>query len=399
MNKRRWLSWLRQKRRLSLRLRLALWSAALVLVLSFGLLLFVNSEALGTFPRIIRSETILRIKTKQPASFSNGCPTIDPATCIFGRPANPLEHALFLELRNISLIGLLLAAILGGAGAYLLAGIALRPVRKVSGAAKKISANTLHTRLALDGPHDEVKELADTFDAMLERLERTFHLQNRFVADVAHELRTPLASLRTNMEVVSVDPEATVEDYRTMAATQERALTRLERLIADLLILATATGEQPVTRSSVSVGPLIEDVMGDLQAMACAKEIALQFNGEVEVIVAGNGQLLARVFANLIENAIYYNQRGGKVTIAIDAKEDWAVVKVEDTGIGMSAEQQGHIFERFYRADGSRSRHKGGAGLGLSIVSAIVQQHGGQVQVESSPDIGSTFTVLLPLSA
>lgn len=399
MNKRRWLSWLRQKRRLSLRLRLALWSAALVLVLSFGLLLFVNSEALGTFPRIIRNQTALRIKTKPSASFANGCPTIDPAVCIFGRPANPLERALFLELRNISLIGLLLAAILGGAGAYLLAGIALRPVRKVSGAAKKISANTLHTRLALDGPHDEVKELADTFDAMLERLERTFDSQNRFVADVAHELRTPLASLRTNMEVVSSDAEATIEDYRAMAATQERALTRLERLIADLLILATATSEQPVTRSSVSVGPLIEEVMGDLQAMACAKEVALQFNGEVEVIVPGNGQLLAHVFANLIENAIYYNQRGGTVTIAIDAKEDWAVVKVADTGIGMSAEQQEHIFERFYRADGSRSRHNGGAGLGLSIVSAIVQQHGGQVQVESTPGIGSTFTVLLPLSA
>ena len=399
MSRRRWLSWLRQKRRLSLRMRLALWSAALVLVLSFGLLLFVNSEALGSFPRIIRSQTIVRVKSKPPASFSNGCPTIDPAICIFGRPSNPLERALFLELRNISLIGLLLAAILGGAGAYLLAGIALRPVRKVSGAAKKISANTLHTRLALDGPHDEVKELADTFDAMLERLERTFDLQNRFVADVAHELRTPLASLRTNMEVVSSDAEATIEDYRAMAATQERALTRLERLIADLLILATATSEQPVTRSSVSLGPLIEEVIGELQTMACAKEVALQFSGEVEVIVPGNGQLLARVFANLIENAIYYNQSGGTVTIAIDAKEDWAVVKVTDTGIGMSEEQQAHIFERFYRADGSRSRHNGGAGLGLSIVSAIVQQHGGQVQVESTMGIGSTFTVLLPLLA
>ena len=387
---------LRKKRLLPLRLRLAFWSAALVLVLSFGLLLFVNSEALGTFPKIIRSQTTLRIKTKPlPSSFQNACPTIDPAICIFGRPANPLERALFLELRNISLIGLLLAAILGGAGAYLLAGIALRPVHKVSEAAKKISANTLHTRLALDGPHDEVKELADTFDAMLERLERTFELQNRFVADVAHELRTPLASLRTNMEVISSDPEATLDDYRAMADIQERALTRLERLIADLLILATS--EQPLTRNGVSVGPLIEEVIEDLRAMAITRQVTLQFTGEIEVVVPGNGQLLARVFANLIENAIYYNQSGGKVTIVIDSKEDWAVVKIADTGIGMSAEQQAHIFERFYRADHSRSRHKGGAGLGLSIVHAIVQQHGGQVQVESTVSTGSTFTVLLPL--
>src|SRR5437667_133945 len=252
-------SW--KKRRLPLRLRLALWSGALVLVLSFGLLLFINSVAFSSFHRIIRDKipppVAIQHRT-QPACFS-----VIPFVCLSARPSNPLELALIFELRNISLVGLGLVAVLGGAGAYWFAGIALRPVRRVSTAARQISANTLDTRLALEGPKDEIKELADTFDAMLERLGRTFEQQNRFVADVAHELRTPLASLRTNLEVVAADKDATLDDYRTMVATQEGALTRLERLIADLLILATSA--QPAVRSGVALTPLLEDSLSDLK--------------------------------------------------------------------------------------------------------------------------------------
>jgi signal transduction histidine kinase len=367
--------WQWKKRRLPLRLRLALWSAGLVLVLSFGLLLFINSAAIANFPRVIRGNQV----------------RIDRNT---RRPSNPLELALFLELRNISLTGLALVAGLGGVGAYWLAGMALRPVRKVSDAARRISANTLDTRLAVGGPKDEVKELADTFDAMLERLERTFEAQGCFVADVAHELRTPLASLRTNLEVVATDSNATLEDYQAMAATQERALTRLERLVADLLILATS--EQPLARGEVTLGTLLEEVILDLKPVAEAQRVICRLNNEVDVVVHGDSSLLTHVFSNLVENGIYYNHPGGEVAVTLDQKDNWAVVTVADTGIGIEAEQRPHIFERFYRADCSHTRHKRGAGLGLSIVSAIVQQHGGKVQLESTPGKGSTFTVLLP---
>jgi len=324
------------------------------------------------------------------------CPATLPLACQFGRSESPLEISLLLELQNISLIGLGLVAIIGGLGAYWLAGIALRPVRRVSGAAKDISANTLNTRLLLDGPNDEIKELADTFDAMLSRLERTFELQNRFVTDVAHELRTPLASLRTNLEVVSADVDATLDDYRIMTASQERALTRLERLVADLLILTTS--EQPPSSNEVALGPLLEGTLCDLKQVADARQVKLQLTSATEVVVHGNEPLLARAFINLVENGIYYNHLAGEVVISVDRKDGWAVVTVTDTGIGIPLEQQMHIFDRFYRVDSSRSRHKGGAGLGLSIVSAIIHQHGGQVQVVSTLGIGSTFTVLLPLS-
>lgn len=382
--------WLRG-RRLPLRLRLALWSAGLALILSFALLLFVNYAAVDRFSSVIDVTNVPKVRFVQHRQET--CPEVIPLLCRLGRPESELERALLFELRNISLIGLGLVALLGGLGAYWLAGIALRPVRRVSGAAKRISAYTLNTRLDLDGPQDEIKELADTFDAMLGRLERTFELQNRFVADVSHELRTPLASLRTNLEVVA--PDATLDDYRTMAATQERALTRLEHLVADLLILTTS--EQPLSGKEVALGPLLEEALCDLKQAADARQVYLQWANETEVVVRGNELHLSRAFSNLIENGIYYNHAGGEVIVSIDCKDAWAVVTITDTGIGIAPEQQAHIFERFYRVDHSRSRHKGGAGLGLSIVYAIVQQHGGQVQVESTPGVGSVFTVLLPL--
>lgn len=387
--------WQPRRRRLPLRLRLALWSAGLVVILSFALVLFVNTAALDRFHRVIAATTVSKVNTTQFKQ--DACPDIIPLVCQFAKSGNSLERALLLELRNISLIGLGLVAIIGGLGAYWLAGMALRPVQQVSEAAQRISANTLNTRLSLDGPNDEIKELADTFDAMLARLERTFELQNRFVADVAHELRTPLASLRTNLEVVSADADATLDDYRTMAATQERALTRLERLVADLLILATS--EQPLSSNEVALGPLLEEVFHDLQQMAGERQVKLLLASRAEVVVAGNEPLLARVFSNLIENGIYYNHLNGEVIVDIDCKDSNAVVTVSDTGIGISLEQQAHIFDRFYRVDSSRSRHREGAGLGLSIVSAIIHQHGGQVQVENIAGKGSTFIVLLPLYA
>ncbi len=276
-----------------------------------------------------------------------------------------------------------------------MAGLTLRPVRKVSKAAQRISVNTLNTRLALDGPKDEVKELADTFDAMLGRLQQTFDQQSRFVGDVAHELRTPLASLRTNLEVVTTDDNATLDDHREMADAQERALNRLESVVADLLILAKS--EQPIAHIAVSLNALLEEVISELTQRASERDVTIRLISTTEIVIPGNETLLARVFSNLIENGINYNLSGGEVLVMLDRKECLAVVNISDTGIGMSPETQPYIFDRFYRADSSRSRHTGGAGLGLSLVTAIVQQHGGQVGVTSTPNAGSTFTVSLPL--
>jgi len=190
--------------------------------------------------------------------------------------------------------------------------------------------------------------------------------------------------------------EATLDDYRAMVSAQERALARLERLVADLLILARS--EQPISRSEVTLGPLVEEVFTDLKHAADAQHVTLHLVNEEEVVAYGDEALLTRAFSNLIENGIYYNHPGGVVMVTVLRKDAWAVVLISDSGVGIAPEHQALIFDRFYRVDASRARHKGGAGLGLSIVAAIVQRHAGQVQVESVPGAGSTFAVLLPLS-
>ncbi|WP_376796513.1 sensor histidine kinase [Thermogemmatispora sp.] len=394
-----------RRRFLPLRLRIAIGSAALVFVLSFSLLFFINIAALNGFSRIIHSSGLdwPRTVVSNGTRLRNTLPPLPApwaerlAESFARRHLNPVERALLLELQSISLIGLALVAVLGGLGAYWLAGTALRPLRQVSNAARRISVETLDTRLALMGPRDEIKELADAFDAMLARLGETFAQQGRFVANVAHELRTPLAAMRASLEVVTSDPQARLEDYQEMAAAQERALSRLEALVSNMLLLVRS--EQPLsTCCEVSLGPLLEEVVQELQPLAQEHGVSLVLENLPDLVVSGDELLLARVFSNLVENAICYNRPGGEVRVNGLEAEGQARISVADTGIGIAPEEQGRIFDRFYRVDSSRSRHSGGAGLGLSIVAAIVQQHHGQISLWSEPGCGSVFTVSLPLT-
>ncbi len=389
------------KRRLTLRWRLALWSAALLSVVSVALIVFVNVVARVAIPRAIA----IPLFSTPPPPRSDGAdhltpvpfdaPALEPETVVKGIAVQQVQQATLRQVLLVSVLGATLAVGLGSVGAYWLAGQALRPVRDLSRTTRRINAKKLDARIALEGPNDEIKALADAFNNMLARLERAFEQQDRFVGDAAHELRTPLATLRTNLEVVCADPNATLDNYREMSLALERTLTRLERLVADLLLLAR--GEKLMTRGEVSLGPLLEEVQLDLKPLADERQVSLRLNGEVGITVRGDGRLLATAFANLVENGICYNYPGGEVVVHLQREERWAVVAVADTGVGISEEDQAHIFDRFYRADRSCSHHRGGAGLGLSIVAHVVEQHGGQVQVESSPGVGSTFTLRLPL--
>ncbi|MCL0038763.1 ATP-binding protein [Dehalococcoidia bacterium] len=295
----------------------------------------------------------------------------------------------------ISLIGLGLILSLGGVGSYWLAGRALRPIQQLAQAAGEIDAKRLDTRLNLTGPEDELTQLAATFDVMMDRLEAAFEQQGRFVADAAHELRTPLATLRASLDVVRADPNATIEDYQSMSAAVEHALTRLQGLVDDLLLLATEEHIPP--DSAIAIEPILEEVMLDLKPLASEQSVSLRLTGASDLMTRGDATLLARVFQNLIENGIRYNREEGEVVVNVCAEGEWLVVTVADTGSGIPAEEQSRIFDRFYRVDPSRSRHRGGAGLGLSIARHIVELHGGQLEVESTLDIGSTFILKLPL--
>jgi len=292
----------------------------------------------------------------------------------------------------ISLLGFFFVTISGGGGAYWIAGVVLRPVKEMSKAATRITATTLSTRLRFVGAQDELKEFADAFDTMLDRMEQAFEQQSRFVADAAHELRTPLATLWANLDVTRRNTRATFDDYQKLFAVVERAVIRLEHLVAALLMLATE--EQAIVREEVILVPLLEEVLEGLQPMAQSRHITLHLEAHTMASLSGDGHLLTQAFRNVVENGIRYNSPGGKSDGHIDDTPVRVAVRVTDTGMGIAQEERDHIFERFYRVE--RSRHRGGAGLGLSLVQHLLSLHNGSLSLENSSPMGSTFLVQLP---
>jgi signal transduction histidine kinase len=376
-------SWPRQGP--TLRFRLLLWFLVVLVATSVALILLVNTMAAALIPSTINIIPIYGADTQSPTAPAISVPREDIPAIV----ARTLD-----EVRTISLVALGLTILVGGVGAYLLTGVALRPVSRLSREIVGIDSDKLSQRLLWQGPADEVKQLADAFDKVLEQLERAFTRQGRFAADAAHELRTPLAILRTNLEVVHSDPAATLADYRDMTTTQERILTRLEQLVSDLLLLTRE--EQDRNFGEVYLLPLLEEVVADMTPLAQERGVELRLMAESELATRGDEVLLRPIFRNLVDNGIRYNRPGGRVFVNVKVELKWAVIQISDTGIGIPVEEQSRILDRFYRPQASRSRQNGGAGLGLSIVSHLVYLHGGHLEIESTPGVGSTFTVWLP---
>lgn len=392
---RRW-----SREHLTLRMRFALLAGALLMTLSMGLALFIN---LSASMAVDAGSIALPDELLHPpaGAWQPRMPTATPVSLrnVYSEPVtagdiDPIRESFLAKIQITSLIGLALVALLGAVGAYWLAGRALRPLRNIARSAHEISAGNLNTRLEFAGPQDEVKDLVAAFNTMLGRLETSFEQQGQFVSNAAHELRTPLTTLRTNLQVMYSDQGATVEDYREMAPVLDRTVTRFEGLISDLLLLAR---EESEARDEVALMPLVGTVLDDLEPVAQRQNVKLHVTAMEDIRVHGNGSLLSQVFSNLVENGIRYNRAGGEVDVTVGRGDGCAIVTIADTGIGIPADERPRIFDRFYRVDRSRSRNRGGAGLGLSIVAHIMQLHGGKVEVESIPGVGSTFTVQIPL--
>lgn len=389
-------------RSFTLHRRLTLWTAGLLFAMGLGLVVLINSLTAARLPRAVSVELLAPTEqsfelvptrsSPAPSETQTLVPFVEPAEV--APVAEQVQEIAIREVRIISLIGVGIFTLLGALGAYWITRQALHPVHNLSDLVRQIRADTLHRRLSLDGPQDEVKELADAFDEMLARLERAFEQQSRFVGDAAHELRTPLATLRANLEVIQQDPGATLEDHRQAGVVQERALTRLERLVEDLLLLTS--GENEMCLESVDLGVLIAEVLEENRLLAQSCEVSLSQEQINEVTLPASASLLSRAISNLVENGIRYNHPGGSVMISVKRHEGWILVSVSDTGIGIPSEELPHIFERFYRVDRSRAQHKGGAGLGLSIAAHIVQLHRGRIDATSTPGKGSIFSIWLP---
>jgi heavy metal sensor kinase len=302
---------------------------------------------------------------------------------------------LFATLLLVSIPILLLSAAAGG---YWMSRRALAPVDQITQTARDIGAQSLSSRLLVPLTGDELQRLSETLNSMLERLEAAFKKIMQFTADASHELRTPVAVMRTRTELSLRKPRS-AEEYRETVAQVHSELEKTSELVERLMFLARADyGVEALQLFTADLGGIVREVCSQGKILSEAKGIA--FHEEIPaqpVWVKADAHALRRLFLILIDNAIKYTPGGGRVEVVVGAKDGFAIGEVRDTGIGIAPEHLPNVFERFYRADKARSRESGGVGLGLSIGRWIAEAHAGTIEVQSSPGGGSVFTLRLPL--
>jgi heavy metal sensor kinase len=278
-----------------------------------------------------------------------------------------------------------------------LARFALLPLSAVAAVAAEIDVNTLDTRVPVRGVRDELDRVAEAFNQTLSRLARAVGEMRQFSTALAHELRTPLAGLRGQIELSLRSPGISA-GQRDRFVSQMEEIDRLTRLIDRVLTLARAeSGQVQLTFAPVDLGALAESLVGQLQPMSEARSIDLSCEAAGAVVVDGDAGWLERMLLNLLDNALKYTGPHGRIEVRVSRTRDAARVDVRDTGVGLSPGDAARVFEKFFRADPARSSETEGAGLGLSLVDWIAARHGGSVTVSSRLGEGSTFTVTLPL--
>ncbi|MCC6568991.1 MAG: HAMP domain-containing histidine kinase [Anaerolineales bacterium] len=319
------------------------------------------------------------------------------------RRIGTLQVAVSLDVVDAARLGLgktlgviwIVATLISANAAWLALGQTLRPLKSITLAAEQINrADDLSRRIPYDGPADEIGSLVDSFNQTLERIEVLFTSQQRLLADVSHELRTPLTVIKGNADLM-----------RRMKSLDEESLTsidqeagRLSRLVGGLLLLAQAeSGKLALVEKPVELDLLVTEVFQEMSVLA-GNKVHLRLNEIDQVIVKGDRDRLKQVFINLVANAIQYTPYGGEVFLSLERIGEQGRVICRDTGPGIPAEDLPHIFERFYRAEKSRTRGRStGFGLGLSIANWIVERHGGRIEVNSKDGQGTTFAIWLPV--
>ena len=383
----------------SLQWRLTLLITLLVTVTCILMYFFISNSAVTGMENLESYIVQINETDSTPITFN-----LDPSI-LFPDLSNQVQATKDLfRIRSMIATGIII--LLSSIGTYFISRRALTPLHDLSTKIGKIQAQNLSESLEIPDSNDEISQLTASFNKMLSRLDDAFTAQKQFSASAAHELRTPLAVMQTNLEVFARKKTPSTEEYQEIFSLIQEQTGRLSHLAEFLLDM---TGIQTVERSeTISLAELTEEVFCDLASVAEQKQIELiQRDGDCTVI--GSYLLLYRAVYNLVENAIKYNHPSGKVTVTLhpgkvilDASSqphpaDCAFIEISDTGIGISPEYQEKIFAPFFRVDKSRSRAMGGAGLGLALVTEIARQHGGQVKVLESNEKGSTIALMLPL--
>jgi heavy metal sensor kinase len=315
-----------------------------------------------------------------------------------GTSAAPVE-ALFRHLLFLLCLGFPVVIVLAAGGGYFLVGRALRPVEQITNKAEQITQHNLSERLPVARSGDELERLSTALNHMITRLDDAFQNSKRFVADASHELRTPLTVLRGELEVLAQEPALSADQRERLGSLLEE-VERLTKIVERLFALSRLdAGEAQVEWVKFDLASLAASTAGQMALLAEDRRLTLECETDALVAVEGDRARLKQVVVNLLDNAIKYTPEGGTVRLRVCARADEAVLEVADSGIGIPPEAVGHVFDRFFRVDPSRSLGPDGAGLGLAIVKSICQAHGAKVEVESTPGQGSTFRLRLPLAA
>ena len=295
----------------------------------------------------------------------------------------------------LSIIAFILVVTIGGMCTYFVVNNALIPIVELNKNIKKINEDNLNSNLSIKGANDEIKELTISFNKMIAKLENAFASQKRFNSSVAHELKTPLAVIKTNIDVLKSSNCKSLEEYDKTLAVVEKSILKMNLIIETLLDIIRQ--ENAPLNEIVSIDEILEDIVDDLSIIANKKNIKLKLNSyNIKNKIKGNEIMLYRAFYNVIENSIKYNKINGSIDILCYQDLNTIEVKVIDTGSGIKEEDYDEIFKPFYRCEGITSYSKNGVGLGLSLTQSVIKLHGGEIKVKSKLNEGTEFTFILP---
>ncbi|MFF5226019.1 sensor histidine kinase [Dactylosporangium sp. NPDC000521] len=380
--------------RRSIRLRLTLVYAVMLVLTCAGLLGLNYALLYNSLYTNVHGPTAADVAAIQaPADNPEGADKLESIRRELAENER-LRRRELLHTGEMSALALLLTFVAGVGVSWIVTGRMLRPLRTLTTTTRRISQDHLHERVALAGPDDELKELADTFDAMVTRLEGSFNSQRRFVADASHELRTPLAIVRTGAEVLLAKRQSTPEQWQAMATRVLTATGRAERLLDGLLALARSDSGA-VAREPCDLALAAATALGDADPEAVAADLTVTTDLR-PAPVFGDPALLDQLVRNLVDNAIRHNVPGGWVDVTTGAPDGPAAVVVRNSGPAIPSTEVGRLFEPFQRLSAGRPAGGRSTGLGLAIVRSIVRAHGGTVAAEPQQTGGLTVTVTLP---
>lgn len=393
------------KMKITLRWRITLLTIVVMCASSIALVIFININTSIIMPRAAKLVVYKMTAATTPASSDKqavilGTDDTDSATSDKLNGNTPPGAVIVTRALDdaasdmywASFLILICTSAIGGICAYYISGSALRPIKVLNDTIKKVNVHNLTNHLSLDGPQDEVMELTISFNSMLAKLNNAFSSQKRFNASMAHELKTPLAAMKANIDVLNEQDERNMEDYQNVLSIVAQSVVKMNATIEALLDMAYEEYYQ--MNDEIRADALVCDVVEDLEQIAEQHKIKLDCRIEKVPVIWGNEILLYRAIYNVVENAIKYTPPHGTVTVICSESNNHVVINISDTGCGIAGDEADDIFRPYYRI---RSNcEQSGLGLGLTFTKSAVAAHGGEICFESEPGQGTVFKISLP---